>query len=92
MTFATLIRRRAKSPNAIMAIRLFAGCYERFLFGFEFSPDQILSLDSSVSPPSTMERKYTFAAHKVSIDSAILCSCAWHGTVDGLACTSCLSG
>lgn len=66
MTPHTFDRHRRRLRHRAMAIRLFAGCYERFLFGFEFSPDDG-SLDQG-GPPTTLDRKYTFAAHKVCID------------------------
>ncbi|GAX81518.1 hypothetical protein CEUSTIGMA_g8946.t1 [Chlamydomonas eustigma] len=40
--------------------RIFAGCYERFLFGFQLSQEQD---DMQLN----LERKYTFAAHKQAV-------------------------
>jgi hypothetical protein len=53
-------------------IRIFAGCYERFLFGFE-CPDSLMTAASPSpgQPVVTLERKYTFAAHKVLILRAV---------------------
>lgn len=47
-------------------LRLFAGCYERFLFGFD-CPESLMTAASTSSSgqPIALERKCTFAAHKV---------------------------
>jgi hypothetical protein len=60
----SLLLHRIDRQSILMNNILVAGCYERFLFGFNL-PD--VPYTSSSSSATTMERRFTHAAHKASL-------------------------
>ncbi|KAG1667842.1 hypothetical protein FOA52_011030 [Chlamydomonas sp. UWO 241] len=52
-----------------MASHVFAGCYERFIFGFVVPPGS----DDVPEEPGTLARMFTFAAHKHAVKCVASC-------------------